>query len=41
MYILNKKNTFLIITNISIVLHNMCVDKALYKKFTYTAEIKK
>ena len=34
-----KKNTFLILINVLVVLHEY-VDKALYKKFTYTAEIK-
>ena len=33
------KNTFFILTNIPVLLHNL-VDKALYKKFRYTAEIK-
>ena len=41
--ILNKK-ALLFLTNILVVLHNrvqcVCVDKALYKKFTYSGEIK-
>ena len=40
---INRKGTFLFLTtNISVVLQNLLqyVHKALYKKFTYAAEIK-
>ena len=40
-YVYTKsKNTFFILINVSHKPPALCVDKALHKKFTYTAEIK-